>query len=104
MMTASRLVLPSRSVTEKATESRLFPPILRKQSTLLYSLVLTCIWKLDPKFPENVPAKGIQRPLSCWHLHLWFFFYIRKVPRMERDVLLFAILVVFNPALFSSCL
>ena len=68
----------------------------------LYSLVLSFIWKLDPRFPENlILLKAFNVACLVGIFILSFVFYIRKVRKIEWDALLFAILVVFNPVLFS---
>jgi hypothetical protein len=68
----------------------------------LYSLLLSFIWNLDPRFPENLfLLKAFNVACLIGIFLLSFVFFVRKVQRIEWDALLFAMLVVFNPALFS---
>lgn len=68
----------------------------------LYSLVLSFIWKLDQRFPENLfLPKAFNVACLVGIFILSFVFYIRTVRKIEWDALLFAIVVVFNPTLFS---
>src|SRR5262245_5795025 len=68
----------------------------------LYSFVLSWLWSLDPKFPDNI---GLLKAANAGFLAavfvLSYLFYRRHVAGEESESLLFAVLVSINPAVFS---
>jgi hypothetical protein len=68
----------------------------------LYSFVLSWLWSLDAKFPDNI---GLLKAANAGFLAavfvLSYLFYRRHVAGEEAESLLFAVLVSINPAVFS---
>jgi len=68
----------------------------------LYSYILSWLWSLDPKFPDNI---GLLKAANAAFLTaifiLSYLFYRRRVPGEESEGLLFAALVCVNPTVFS---
>ena len=68
----------------------------------LYSYILSWLWSLDPKFPDNI---GLLKAANAVFLAaifvLSYLFYRRRVPKEESEGLLFAALVCINPIVFS---
>jgi hypothetical protein len=68
----------------------------------LYSLVLSWLWSLDAKFPDNI---GLLKAANAGFLAgvfvLSYLFYRRHVTGKNSEALLFAVLVSINPAVFS---
>jgi hypothetical protein len=68
----------------------------------LYSYILSWLWSLDPKFPDNI---GLLKAANAGFLAavfvLSYLFYRRHVAGEEAESLLFAALVCINPAVFS---
>jgi len=68
----------------------------------LYSFVLSWLWSLDAKFPDNI---GLLKAANAGFLAavfvLSYLFYRRHVAGEESESLLFAVLVSINPAVFS---
>jgi hypothetical protein len=68
----------------------------------LYSYILSWLWSLDPKFPDNI---GLLKSANAVFLAVIFvlsyLFYRRRVQKEESEGLLFAALVCMNPAVFS---
>ena len=68
----------------------------------LYSYILSWLWSLDPKFPDNI---GLLKAANAGFLAaifvLSYLFYRRRVTGEESEGLLFAALVCINPAVFS---
>jgi hypothetical protein len=68
----------------------------------LYSYILSWLWSLDPKFPDNI---GLLKAANAAFLTaifvLSYFFYRHRSAGAESEGLLFAALVCFNPAVFS---
>jgi hypothetical protein len=67
----------------------------------LYSYILSWVWRLDPKFPNNI---GLLKAANAVFLAgicvLSYIFYHRHVGK-ESEALLFAALVCLNPVVFS---
>ncbi len=68
----------------------------------LYSYILSWLWSLDPKFPDNI---GLLKAANAGFLTaifiLSYLFYRHRVKGEESEGLLFAALVCINPAVFS---
>ena len=68
----------------------------------LYSFILSWLWSLDAKFPDNI---GLLKAANAGFLAAIFvfsyLFYRRRVTGEESESLLFAALVCINPAVFS---
>ena len=68
----------------------------------LYSYILSWLWELYPKFPDNI---GLLKAANAAFLAAIFIFgylfYRRRAPGQESEALLFAALVCINPAVFS---
>ena len=68
----------------------------------LYSFVLSWLWSLNAKFPDNI---GLLKAANAGFLAavfvLSYLFYRRHVAEEESESLLFAVLVSINPAVFS---
>src|SRR5262245_9175996 len=68
----------------------------------LYSFVLSWLWSLYPKFPDNI---GLLKAANALFLAVIFvlsyLFYRHRVQKDELEGLLFAVLVCINPAVFS---
>ena len=68
----------------------------------LYSYILSWLWRLDPKFPENIGLlKAANAVFLAGVFILGYLFYRRRVAGEESEGLLFAALVCINPAVFS---
>ena len=68
----------------------------------LYSYILSWLWSLDPKFPENIGLlKAANAAFLAGVFILSYLFYRRRVAGEESEGLLFAALVCINPAVFS---
>ena len=68
----------------------------------LYSYILSWLWRLDPKFPENIGLlKAANAAFLAGVFILSYLFYRRRVAGEESEGLLFAALVCINPAVFS---
>jgi len=67
-----------------------------------YSYILSLLWSLYPKFPDNI---GLLKAANAGFLAavfvLSYLFYRRHVAEEESESLLFAVLVSINPAVFS---
>src|SRR5215470_20118829 len=67
-----------------------------------YSYILSLLWSLYPKFPDNI---GLLKAANAGFLAaifvLSYLFYRRHVAGEESESLLFAVLVSINPAVFS---
>ena len=67
----------------------------------LYSYILSWLWSLDPKFPENIGLlKAANAAFLAGVFILSYLFYRRRVPGEESEGLLFAALVCINPVVF----
>jgi hypothetical protein len=68
----------------------------------LYSYILSLLWSLNPKFPDNI---GLLKAANAVFLTVIFvlsyFFYRHRGSGAESEGLLFATLVCINPAVFS---
>ena len=68
----------------------------------VYSYVLSWLWRLYPKFPDNI---GLLKAANAVFLAaifvLSYLFYRRRVKGEESEALLFAVLVCINPVVFS---
>ena len=68
----------------------------------LYSYILSWLWRLDPKFPDNI---GLLKAANAVFLTtifiLSYLFYRCRVEGEESEGLLFAALVCINPTVFS---
>ncbi len=68
----------------------------------LYSYILSWLWNLNPKFPDNI---GLLKAANAAFLGaifvLSYVFYCRRVGGQKPEALLFATLVSINPAVFS---
>jgi hypothetical protein len=68
----------------------------------LYSYILSWLWSLDPKFPDNI---GLLKSANAVFLAVIFvlsyLFYWHRAAGAESEGLLFAALVCINPAVFS---
>jgi hypothetical protein len=68
----------------------------------LYSYILSWLWSLDPKFPDNI---GLLKAANAVFLAVIFvlsyLFYRRRIRKEESEGLLFAALVCINPVVFS---
>ena len=68
----------------------------------LYSYILSWLWELYPKFPDNIGLlKAANAVFLAASFVLSYFFYRRRVEGEESEGLLFAALVCINPAVFS---
>ena len=68
----------------------------------LYSYILSWLWSLDPKFPDNIGLlKAANAAFLAGIFILSYLFYRRRVAGEESEGLLFAALVCINPAVFS---
>jgi hypothetical protein len=68
----------------------------------LYSYILSWLWELYPKFPDNIGLlKTVNAAFLAAIFVLSYLFYCRRVPGEESEGLLFALLVCINPAVFS---
>jgi hypothetical protein len=68
----------------------------------LYSYILSWLWELYPKFPDNIGLlKTVNAAFLAVIFVLSYLFYCRRVPGEESEGLLFAALVCINPAVFS---
>jgi hypothetical protein len=68
----------------------------------LYSYILSWLWRLDPKFPDNIGLlKAANAAFLAAIFVLSYLFYRRRVQKEESEGLLFAALVCINPAVFS---
>ena len=68
----------------------------------LYSYILSWLWSLDPKFPDNIGLlKAANAVFLAGIFILSYLFYRRRVAGEESEGLLFAALVCINPAVFS---
>ena len=68
----------------------------------LYSYILSWLWSLDPKFPDNIGLlKAANAAFLAVTFVLSYLFYRRRVKGEESEGLLFAALVCINPAVFS---
>ena len=68
----------------------------------LYSYILSWLWRLDPKFPENIGLlKAANAAFLAGVFILSYLFYRRRIAGEESEGLLFAALVCINPAVFS---
>ncbi len=69
----------------------------------LYSYILSWLWSLDPKFPDNI---GLLKAANAVFLSasfvLSYFFYRRRIEGEESEALLFAALVCINRLCFRS--
>jgi hypothetical protein len=68
----------------------------------LYSYILSGLWSLNPKFPNNI---GLLKAANALFLAVIFvlsyLFYRRRIQKEESEGLLFAALVCINPIVFS---
>ena len=68
----------------------------------VYSYVLSWLWRLYPKFPDNIGLlKAANAVFLAAILVLSYLFYRRRVTGEESEALLFAVLVCINPVVFS---
>ena len=68
----------------------------------LYSYILSWLWSLDPKFPDNIGLlKAANAAFLATIFILSYLFYRCRVEGEESEGLLFAALVCINPAVFS---
>jgi hypothetical protein len=68
----------------------------------LYSYILSWLWRLYPKFPDNIGLlKAANAAFLAAIFVLSYLFYRRRVKGQESEGLLFAALVCINPAVFS---
>jgi hypothetical protein len=68
----------------------------------LYSYILSWLWELYPKFPDNIGLlKAANAAFLAAIFVLGYLFYRRRAPGQESEALLFAALVCINPAVFS---
>jgi hypothetical protein len=68
----------------------------------LYSYILSWLWTLNPKFPNNIGLlKAANGAFLSVIFVLSYLFYRRHVQKEELEGLLFAALVCINPAVFS---
>ena len=68
----------------------------------LYSYILSWLWSLDPKFPDNIGLlKSANAAFLAVTFVLSYLFYRCRVKGEETEGLLFAALVCINPAVFS---
>jgi hypothetical protein len=68
----------------------------------LYSYVLSWLWSLNPKFPENIGLlKAANAAFLAAIFVLSYFFYRHRAAGAESEGLLFAALVCINSAVFS---
>jgi hypothetical protein len=68
----------------------------------LYSYILSWLWSLDPKFPDNIGLlKAANAAFLAAIFVLSYFFYRHRAVGAESEGLLFAALVCINPAVFS---
>ncbi len=67
----------------------------------LYSSILSWLWSVDPKFPENIGLlKAANAAFLAGVFILSYLFYRRRAAGQESEALLFAALVCINPAVF----
>jgi hypothetical protein len=105
MMTASALLLPSRSLRSRVQnrESSRQSWANKIPLSVLASSLLHL--KARSEIPENLfLLKAFNVACLVGIFILSFVFYIRKVRKTGSDALLFAILVVFNPTLCFNVL
>ena len=68
----------------------------------LYSYILSWLWSLDPRFPDNIGLlKAVNAGFLAAIFVLSYLFYRQRVKGQETEGLLFAALVCINPAVFS---
>jgi hypothetical protein len=68
----------------------------------LYSSLLSWLWSLDPKFPDNIGLlKAANGVFLAVIFVLSYLFYRQRAAGEESEGLLFAALVCINPAVFS---
>jgi hypothetical protein len=68
----------------------------------LYSYILSWVWSLDPKFPDNIGLlKAPNAAFLAGIFILSYLFYRRRAAGEGSEGLLFAALVCINPAVFS---
>jgi hypothetical protein len=68
----------------------------------LYSYILSWLWSLDPKFPDNIVLlKSANAAFLAVTFVLSYLLYRCHVQGEESEALLFAALVCINPAVFS---
>ena len=68
----------------------------------LYSSILSWLWSLNPKFPDNIGLlKSANAAFLAAIFILSYLFYRRRVPGEECEALLFTALVCINPVVFS---
>jgi hypothetical protein len=68
----------------------------------LYSYILSWLWSLDPKFPDNIGLlKAANAAFLAAIFVLSYLFYRHRATGPESEGLLFAALVCINPAVFS---
>jgi hypothetical protein len=68
----------------------------------LYSYILSWLWSLDPKFPDNIGLlKAANAAFLAAIFVLSYFFYRHRAAGVGSEGLLFAALVCINPAVFS---
>jgi hypothetical protein len=68
----------------------------------LYSYILSWLWSLNPKFPDNIGLlKSANAAFLAVIFVLSYLFYRQRVQKEESEGLLFAVLVCINPAVFS---
>jgi hypothetical protein len=68
----------------------------------LYPYILSWLWSLNPKFPDNIGLlKSANAAFLAVIFVLSYLFYRHRVQKEESEGLLFAMLVCINPAVFS---
>jgi hypothetical protein len=68
----------------------------------LYSSILSWLWNLNPKFPDNIGLlKSANAAFLAATFILGYLFYRRRVAGEQCEALLFTTLVCINPVVFS---
>ena len=94
----------AKSLTEETGYRIISLPTAPDQTKypFLYSHILSWLWSLNPKFPDNI---GLLKAANAVFLGaifvLSYVFYCSRAKGQEAEGLLFATLVCINPAVFS---